>query len=158
MKVQKKKLLIEREAPFIVRQTPNEKHNEVTVARIHYALPVANITRGFSMTMLHKIKKAVAGFPDANVEFKFVPTPDSPSFLFTCKGKTERRGDDIHNQELADKIALAKCRAKACAISLKLIKVINDVLKENVKHCDDLQNIFTQYYTREYAYIQKVKA
>ena len=157
MKVQKKKLLIEREPPFIVRQAPNGEHNEVTVAIIHYALPVTNITEGFSMDMLHRVKKAVAGFPDANVEFKFNLTPNHPAFLFTCKGKTERRGDDVHNQELADKIALTKCRAKACAISLKLIEVIKKALKDNVKHCDDLINIFTQYHTREYKYIQRLK-
>lgn len=155
MKVQKKKLLIEREAPFIVRHAPNGKHNEVTVAIIHYALPVANITTGFSMDMLHRIKKAVAGFPDANVKFSFKST--TPAFLFTCKGKTERRGDDVHNQELADKIALAKCRAKACAISLRLISTINKVLVDNVKHCDDLLDLFKKYYIREYSYIQKVK-
>ena len=155
MKVQKKKLLIEREAPFIVRQAPNGKHNEVTVAKIHYALPVANITTGFSMDMLHRIRKAVAGFPDADVEFSFKST--TPALLFTCKGKTERRGDDVHNQELADKIALAKCRARACASSLRLIKVIRKSLVDNVKHCDDLLDIFTKYHVREHSYIQKVK-
>lgn len=155
MKVQKKNLLVERETKhLIVRQAPNEKHNEVTVAIVNYALPLANITKCFSQEMLNMTKKIASGFPDANIEFNF--KPEAPAFLFTCKGKTERRGDDVHNQELADKIALAKCRARACAISIKLINAIRKSLANNAKHCDSLVDILQNYHAREVSYIQKV--
>lgn len=154
MKVQKKNLLVERGEPFIVRQAPTEKHNEVTVAIINYALPLAVITKGFSGDMLQKTKKVAVGFPDSNVEFNF--KPEAPAFLFTCKAKTERRGDDVHNQELADRIAIAKCRAKACTISVKLIAAIRKALVENVNHVDDITDILQQYHARELSYIEKV--
>jgi hypothetical protein len=154
MKVKKKNLLVERTEPLLIHQAPNEKHNEVTVAMITYALPLANITECISPQMLRKIKKVEAGFPDAGIKLMFLDR--NPSYVFTCKGKTERRGDDSHNQELADRIAISKCRAKACNISIRIIKAIGKALVENVQHCDSLVGILQSYYAREASYIKKV--
>jgi hypothetical protein len=154
MKVKKKNLLVERQTPFIVRQAPTDRHNEVTVAVIHYALPLMAITKSFNADMLQRVKKVASSFPDANVEFNF--KAEAPAFLFTCKAKTERRGDDTPNQEVADRIAIAKCRAKACKISWKLIEVIRKVLIENVYHTNSILDILQKYQLRELSYIQKV--
>ena len=153
-KLQKKNLLVEvNRKPFIIRHGPNEKHNEITIAIVNYAIPMENVTKYLTAKVLGEVQKMTSGYPNAGISFNF--KPEAPAFVFTCKGKTERRGNDTPNQELADKIALAKCRAKACIIGRKIMIAIAEALKKEVEHIEEISGFFNFHSERELAYIQK---
>ena len=152
-KVKKKNLLVEVGKPMIFRHEANEKHNEITVAKVQYAIPMSAITLALFPEVLARVKKMSTGFPEADISFNY--NHNSPAFLFTCKGITERRGDDTPNQELGDKIALAKCEIQACKIGRKIMTTISKVLKEEAEYVLSVSEFYGNQVNRGLSYIQK---
>lgn len=159
-KVKKKNLLVVVGKPMIFRHEANEKHNEITVAKVQYAIPMKEITMALIPEVLNRVKKLSVGFPEANITFNYRYSPaflnqHSPAFLFTCKGITERRGDDTPNQELGDKIALTKCEIQACKIGHKIMTTISKVLKEEAEYVLSVSEFYGNQVNRGLSYIQK---
>ena len=153
IKLQKKSLLVEVGEPLIFRHEPNGNHNEVTVAVIKYAIPIIGITRNITAPVLKKIEKVAMSDPSAGIRFNF--KYEAPAILFICKRKTERRGNDAHNQELADKIAIAKCRAGACRIGRRITLELAKLFEEEAQHLKEISESFNTYTERELSYINK---
>lgn len=129
MKLKKKNLLVERGKPHMIRHAPNEAHNEVTVALIDYALPIREFSMILTPELLRELEKLSTSFRGTGFRFNY--NVEAPAFLFSCKGKTERRGTDAPNQDLADKIAIAKARVKAYTICTRVMRILlNHLLKE----------------------------
>ena len=151
-KVKKKNLLVEVGKPMIFRHEANEKHNEVTVVKAQYAIPMKEITMALTPKVLDRVKKMSVGFPEANITFNY---QHSPAFLFTCKGKTERRGDDVPNQELGDKIALTKCEMQACKIGRQLMIIVSKTLKEEAEYILSVSEFYGNQVNRGISFMQK---
>lgn len=151
-KVKKKNLLVEVRKPMIFRHEANEKHNEVTVVKAQYAIPMKEITMALIPEVLDRIKKMSVGFPEANITFNY---QHSPAFLFTCKGKAERRGDDVPNQELGDKIALTKCEMQACKIGREIMIIVSKTLKEEAEYVLSVSEFYGNQVNRGLSYIRK---
>lgn len=152
-KVKKKNLLVVVGKPMIFRHEANEKHNEITVAKVQYAIPMSAITLALFPEVLAQVKKMSTGFPEADISFNY--NHNSPAFLFTCIGKTGRGGDDTPNQELGDKIALTKCEIKACKIGRKIMATISKVLKEEAEYVLSVSEFYGNQVNRGLSYIQK---
>lgn len=164
IKYQKEPLLVVADKPFMIRHKATETHNEVTVAVVKYALPLNGILPNGSMALNPNIFKvifnATSGYPDINLEFN--KNSQAPAFIFTVKAKTERRGKDVHNQELADKIVLAKANLKACAIvrtiinGNKRVDGLVDYYKKVVARLTEADGVLANFSQRETTYIEKV--
>ena len=158
IKFQKKPILLLTSPPTFIRKEANSKHNEVTVAVAHYAIPVANICNHGKETintgMLKAAINATRVFP--GIDFSFNGNQHAPAFTFTIKAKTERRGDDVHNQELADKIVLAKLNVKACTIMNKVVNTIGEYYCSEISALGKIAEIIGGYQARETSYIQKM--
>ena len=151
-KVKKKNLLVEVGKPMIFRHEANEKHNEVTVVKAQYAIPMKEITMALIPKVLDRVKKMSVSFPEANITFNY---QHSPAFLFTCKGKAERRGDDVPNQELGDKIALTKCEMQACKIGREIMIIVSKTLKEEAEYVLSVSEFYGNQINRGLSYIRK---
>lgn len=158
IKYQKKVLLAEASEPLFIRHQATESHNEITVVIVTYTLPLSNILPEGSMNLSPSIIKAALEvnkiYPNINLEFN--KNPNAPALLFRVKGKTQRRGDDVHNQQLADKIALSKANDKAYAIASRLISRIKAHLFKTINALDIAREVFDYYEYREYTYLNKV--
>ena len=151
-KVKKKNLLVEVGKPMIFRHEANEKHNEVTVVKAQYAIPMKEITMALIPEDLDRVKKMSVSFPEANITFNY---QHPPAFLFTCKGKAERRGDDVPNQELGDKIALTKCEMQACKIGREIMIIVSKTLKEEAEYVLSVSEFYGNQVNRGLSYIRK---
>ena len=166
IKHQKKTILVPVSAPQLIKKEPTtkvrkgvtEKHNEVTVIIAKYAMPLNNVFSNGSQAlfpnMMRAAFKAAEGFQD--IDFGFNRDPQTPAFIFTVKAKTERRGDDAPNQELANKIVIAKANAKAGIIAARILKAIQCYYKSEIEHLASLGNTLDNFIARELSYIQKV--
>lgn len=158
IKYQKKVLLAETSESLFIRHQATESHNEITVVMMTYALPLSNIFPKGSMDLSHSIIKAALEvdkiYPNINLEFN--NNPNAPALLFRVKGKTQRRGDDVHNQQLADKIALSKANEKACTIASRLMSRIKANLFKTINALDSVKEVYDYYRYREYTYLNKV--
>ena len=104
--------------------------------------------------MLQAIFKAASSFQDINLEFN--KDVKNPAFLFRVKAKTERRGDDVPNQALADKIVLTKANARAYIIAKRLIEGICNYLMESAKTITPIAQMLEHYANREAAYFKRM--
>ena len=158
IKYQKKVLLAEVGEPFFIRHKATETHNEVTVVVVTYALHLGNILPHGSMelnpAMFRAIFKAANGFQDINLEFN--KNAQAPAFLFKAKAKTERRGDDAHDQAFADKIVMGKANTRACVIAQRIVDGISEYLTETAKALAPISQVFEHYADREAAYFRKM--
>lgn len=158
IKYQKKVLLAEAGEPFFIRHKATETHNEVTVVVVTYAIPLNNILPYGSMelnpAMFKAVFKAANGFQDINLEFN--KNAQNPAFLFKVKAKTERRGDDAHDQAFADKIVMGKASARACIIAQRIVDGISEHLTETAKALAPVSQVFEHYADREAAYFRKM--
>jgi len=153
-KIKKKELLVPTGEPLFVRHAANEKHREITVCILTIALPVTTLSRGLiNEDVLKAVKKVSAGFPDANLEFNY--NPKAPAFVFSVKGKTECRGNDVADQRIGDAVAEAKANAKACTIAKRVAQAIHDVLTEKVQRLNDLVQFFDMGINKEIAYVEQ---
>ena len=151
-KLHKKDFLVELQT-LIVHQAPTEKHNEITVAIGKYALPTKKACF-LTPKLLESVKKVAVAFPRADIKFNY--NEQTPAFLFTCKGRTERRGNDVHNQELADKIATSKCMIQAHAIGGRILKAMRNVLEEDAVKIKEMTEFLDYHADRERNYIRKM--
>lgn len=163
IKYQKKPLLEVVGEPLMIRRKATETHNEVTVAVVKYALLFEGLlpkgSKALNPIMFKTIFNAASGYPDINLEFN--KNPQVPALIFTVKVKTERRGEDVHNQELADKIVLAKANLKACAIvrtiinGNKRVDGLADYYRKVVEKLNEVDNVLDNFSQRETMYIEK---
>ena len=153
---QKKPILV-KENPTIIRKPANGKHNEVTVAIVKYALPFASILpNGVSDLSKKLIESAVEATNDFQIDVRFNHRAEAPALLFAIKAKTERRGDDVPNQELADKIVMAKADARASSLAARAVAGIRKYLAQRADALTSIIDVFQGYAARELSYIQKV--
>lgn len=159
IKHQKKHLLVSINSLFIRREA-TEDHNELTLVKVVYAIPLRNLFSEDSLNMgvVEGVLKLMKEFKDINFKLDH----HKAAFIFTIKARTERRKDDVHNQELADKIVMAKANVKAAKI-LKTIIVGNNKVKGLVHyHAKAIDNLTTigerlcNFIDRETSYIEKV--
>ncbi len=155
---QKKVLLAEVGEPIFFRHKATEAHNEVTVVIRTYALPLNNILPHGSMelnpAMFEAVFKAAGGFQDINLEFN--KNAQNPAFLFRIKARTERKGNDSHDQAFADKIALIKANTRACTLAQRVVYSIVEYLTETAKTLTNISQIFEHYADREAVYFRKI--
>lgn len=158
IKYQKKVLLAEAAEPFFIRHKATETHNEVTVAVVTYAIPLNNILPYGSMelspAMFKAVFKAANGFQDINLEFN--KNAQNPALLFKVKAKTERRGNDAHDQAFADKIVMGKASARACIIAQRIVDGIIEYFMGTAKALVPVSQVFGHYADREAAYFRKM--
>lgn len=158
IKFQKKPILVPAVPPVFIRHEAKGKHNEVTVVVAHYAVPLNSIfSRGMlaiSPNVLEAALKAANGFQD--IQLGFNKNMQAPALTFVIKAKTERRGDDVPNQELADKIVMAKANSKACVVAERALKAVVKYYMNEIAVLDKVCEAFTNTAARELAYIEKV--
>lgn len=153
-KIKKKELLVPVSEPRFFRHEANEKHREVTVCVMTFALPMAVLTGGIvNEDMLKAIRKVAVGFPETSLHFNF--KPQAPAIIFSVKGKTECRGNDIPRQEIGDAVASAKAQAKACVVALRVVTAIKDELRNSLARLHDISEFLNAGYLREVDYIEK---
>lgn len=154
---QKRPILVSINNPTFIRKEATEKNNEVTIVIMHMAIPLEHIFNGKTLALSPSVLTAAAqvssGFQDINLEFN--NNIKAPAFTFQVKAKTERRGNDVPNQALADKIAVAKANAKACVIARRLLLRINKYYRGEMQRLDSIADVFSNYAARELSYIQK---
>jgi hypothetical protein len=158
IKFQKKPILVFANKPTYIRREANDKHNELTVVVAHYAIPLNRVfcqgSQALNPNVMRAAFEAASGFQ--GIKFGFNRNPQAPAFTFAVKAKTERRGDDTPNQELADKIVMAKANSKACAIAKRILGAIVKYYEKEIAFMNNVCDVFNNTLNRELAYIQKV--
>lgn len=139
--------------PTLIHHEATEKHGEVTIAIVTYTLKLVPDLDVVPNEVAEKIDRLSNSIPEYKISRNYHPDGD---VLFTVKSKTVRRNNDIHNQELADKIALAKCNVKACKLSRRLLSVLYDYYREYCLHLGNSISSIIGYEEREKKYIQKM--
>lgn len=152
-KFKKKELLVPVKEPLFIRHAANEKHREITVCILTIALPATTFVGFLNEDVLKIVRKVSTGFPDANLEFNY--NPKAPAFVFSVKGKTECRGNDVADQRIGDAVAEAKANAKACTIAKRVAQAIHDELAKKVQRMNDLVQFFDMGINREIAYVEQ---
>ena len=153
IKYQKKPLLLEMVKPAIIKQEANKKHNEVTVAKIQFALPTRNLTF-VTEKLIKKVKKATSGYGnEVKVEFNF--NQQAPAFIYTCKGKTERRSDDKYDEKTGIKIALAKARAQGLTIAYVILEQMIVIQENMLNTLEGAQGHISSLNIRETMYVKE---
>ena len=158
IKYHKKDLLVPIDSPYFIRKGANDKHNELTLVVIKYAFPVNAVLLGGAYALnpasYNFIAKAISGFQ--GIQLQFNKNTQASAFVFTIKAKTERRGDDVHNQELADKIVLCKANIKASTVARKILKGMIDYYKSAADTANAVINVFDDFIVRETNYMNKM--
>lgn len=139
--------------PTLIHHEATEKHGEVTIAIVTYTLKLVPDFDVVPNEVTGKIDHLSTSIPEYKITRNYHPDGD---VIFTVKSKTVRRNNDTHNQDLADKIALAKCGIKACRLSRR---ILNFLYKYYIESCSniikDMDSLF-KYEEREKKYIQKM--
>ena len=158
IKYHKKDLLVPVDSPYFIRKGANDKHNELTLVVVKYAFPVNAVLLGGAYALnpvaMQFISKAVSGFQ--GIQLQFNKNPQAPAFVFTIKAKTERRGDDVHNQELADKIVLCKANIKASTVAKKILEGMLNYYKYATQSALKVKNTFEGFIAREIKYMSNM--
>lgn len=155
---QKKTILMPIGEPRYIHHKATNKHNEVTVVVADYAIALRNIFKDDGSMLNPNVVKvaydAIRSFQ--NIGFSFNRNQHAPAFTFTVKGKTERRVDDEPNQELADKIALAKANRIACSVARRVLKAVSSYYAKQVNNLTDIVGVLEDYRSRELTYIGNI--
>ena len=158
IKYHKKDLLVPIDSPYFIRKGANDKHNELTLVVVKYAFPVNAVLLGGAYALnpvaMQFISKAVSGFQ--GIQLQFNKNPQAPAFVFTIKAKTERRGDDVHNQELADKIVLCKANIKASTVAKKILEGMLNYYNYAAQSALTVKNTFKDFIAREIKYMSNM--
>lgn len=158
IKYHKKDLLVPIDSPYFIRKGANDKHNELTLVVVKYAFPVNAVLLGGAYALnpvaMQFISKAVSGFQ--GIQLQFNKNPQAPAFVFTIKAKTERRGNDVHNQELADKIVLCKANIKAGTVAKKILEGMLNYCNFAAQSTLAVKNIFEDFIARETKYMSNM--
>lgn len=160
IKYQKKPVLVMVGKPLFVRHTANERHNETTVMIAQFALPLNDIltngSQALTPNLLRAVLRGAKGFQ--GIELDFNGNSQAPAFTFTVKAKTERRREDPHNQELADKIVAAKVNMRACNIARKLISSVIAYHKSEIENMTPIAEMLEHYAAREISYLERISS
>lgn len=160
IKYQKKPILVMVGKPFFIRHTANERHNETTVLVAQFALSLngvlTNGSQGLTPNLLRAVLRGAKGFQGIGLDFN--GNPQAPAFTFTVKAKTERRGEDPHDQELADKIVTAKVNMRACNIAKSLISSVIAYHKSEIENMTPIAEMLGYYAAREVSYLEKASS
>lgn len=152
-KIKKKELLVHVEEPQFFRHAANEKHREVTVCVMTFAIPVAILTDGYiSKDMVKAVEKVAKGFPEANLHFNY--NSQAPAFIFSVKGKTECRGNDNHDQRIGDAVAEAKALVKAYTVASRVVAGIKSKVRNTLARLNDISDFIASNQYREQNYIE----
>lgn len=154
---QKKPILVPIGEPKYIHHKATNKHNEVTVAIVEYAMVLRNIFKDDEMLNPNVVKvahRAVRSFQ--NIGFSLNNHQQAPAFIFTVKGKTERRENDEPNQELANKIAVAKANRIACSVARRALKAVSSYYAKQVNNLTDIVGVLEDYRSRELTYIGNI--
>lgn len=158
IKYHKKDLLVPIDSPYFIRKGANDKHNELTLVVVKYAFPINAALLGGAYALnpvaMQFISKAVSGFQ--GIQLQFNKNPQAPAFVFTIKAKTERRGNDVHNQELADKIVLCKANIKASTVAKKILEGMLNYCNFAAQSALTVKNIFEDFIARETKYMSNM--
>ena len=158
IKYHKKDLLVPIDSPYFIRKGANDKHNELTLVVVKYAFPINAALLGGAYALnpvaMQFISKAVSGFQ--GIQLQFNKNPQAPAFVFTIKAKTERRGNDVHNQELADKIVLCKANIKASTVAKKILEGMLNYCNFAAQSVLAVKNIFEDFIARETKYMSNM--
>lgn len=158
IRFQKKPILTLATEPTYIRHEAKGKHNEVTVVVARYAIPLKytfyHKDNSLSRSILNAGIKATRSFQD--IEFEFNGIAQAPAFTFVVKAKTERRGDDPHDQKLADKIALVKANIKACAIARKVFLAMAAQYCNELSFNHSIYETLSNYEARETSYLNNI--
>ena len=158
IKYHKKDLLVPIDSPYFIRKGANDKHNELTLVVVKYAFPVNAALLGGAYALnpvaMQFISKAVSGFQ--GIQLQFNKNPQAPAFVFTIKAKTERRGNDVHNQELTDKIVLCKANIKASTVAKKILEGMLNYYNFTAQSALAVKNIFEDFIARETKYMSNM--
>ena len=158
IKYHKKDLLVPIDSPYFIRKGVDDKHNELTIVVVKYAFPVNAVLLGGAYALnpvaMQFISKAVSGFQ--GIQLQFNKNPQAPAFVFTIKAKTERRGDDVHNQELADKIVLCKANIKASTVARKILAGMLNYYHYAAQSTLTVKNTFEDLIAREIKYMSNI--
>jgi hypothetical protein len=139
--------------PTLIHHEATEKHGEVTIAIVTYALKLVPDLDVVPTEVFEKIDHLSNSIPEYKINRNYHPDGD---VLFTVKGKTIRRNNDTHNQELADKIALAKCGIKACKLSRRILRFLYNYYIESCFSINKDIDSLLKYEEREKKYVQKM--
>jgi hypothetical protein len=154
----KKPILVPIGQPTYIRREASGKHNEVTVIVSRYAIPLNNVfysgANSLNKSIIIAGLKATKSFQD--IEFAFNNNPQAPAFTFVVKAKTERRGDDIHNQELADKIVRIKANMKAGVVARKVFLAIATHYSNELSFNHSVFEALCGYEFRETSYLNNI--
>ena len=154
----KKTILVPVKEPTYIRREANDKHNELTIVMVQYAIPLNNVfcqgSQALNPNVMRAAFEAADGFQ--GIEFGFNKSLQAPAFTFTVKAKTERRGDDAPNQELADRIAMTKANSKACVVAKRVLGAVVKYYEKEIAFVNDVCEVLSNTSARELAYIQKV--
>lgn len=154
-KFKKKNLLVEVNKPFVICHPKTDKHNEVTVVVLNLAIPLKEVDVPISLEVIEAVEKVAVGFPDAELHFNYKAA--APAFLFTVKGKTERRGEDVPNKEIGELIASAKAQAKAAIISSRVLKAMKETFLASAKRAEQIEQLFSNYHQQEKSFVSEEK-
>lgn len=158
IKYHKKDLLVPIDSPYFIRKGANVKHNELTLVVVKYAFPINAALIGGAYALnpvaMQFISKAVSGFQ--GIQLQFNKNPQAPAFVFTIKAKTERRGEDVHNQELADKIVLCKANIKASTVAKKILEGMLHYYNYAAQSAFAVKNTFEDFIARETKYMSNM--
>ena len=158
IKYHKKDLLVPIGSPYFIRKGANDKHNELTLVVVKYAFPINAALIGGAYALnpvaMQFISKAVSGFQ--GIQLQFNKNPQAPAFVFTIKAKTERRGNDVHNQELADKIVLCKANIKASTVAKKILEGMLNYYNYAAQSAFAVKNTFEDFIAREIKYMSNM--
>lgn len=158
IRFQKKPILVPIGQPTYIRREANSRHNEVTVIVSRYAIPLNNAfynrADSLNKSVIMAGLKATKSFQD--IEFVFNNNPQAPAFTFVVKAKTERRGDDTPNQELADKIVRIKASIKASAIARKVFLAIAAQYSNELSFNHSIYETICSYEAREVSYLNNI--
>ena len=158
IKHHKKDLLVPIDSPYFIRKGANNKHNELTLVIVKYAFPINAALIGGAYALnpvaMQFISKAVSGFQGINLQFN--KNLQAPAFIFTIKAKTERRGEDVHNQELADKIVLCKANIKASTVVRKIVIGMLDYYSYAAQSALTVKNVLEDFIAREMKYMSNM--
>lgn len=158
IRFQKRNVLLHVKPPTYIRKEAKGGHNELTLAIIKCALPLRSIMYheelGIRPDAISYVLKEAKNLRGTGIEFN--ENFGDPIFFFTVKAKTERRGNDVPNQSLADKIALAKANRSACNVAKRIISSIAEYYTKEASHMSDIAKVAAEYAARESDYIHKV--
>ena len=141
----------------VIKHPANTKHKEVTIVINNCALLIYKCSsiKIPAQVIENTLTMARKHFPES--EINLIYNTLGPIFSITCKGKTERRGEDVYDEKLGVKIATVKSKAKIYKISRILCFHIAWQLAKASCAIYDLGMLYEDNTAKEKEYLEKEK-